>query len=194
MDVLLRYLPLTGLLLLVALSHAAELESVTVDRDDEGRYVLRSEALFDAPLKPLFELLTDYDQFKRFSSAFTESRNLEPDAEGRPQFYNRVESCVLFFCPVFERYGHLEIDSPSRIHAVVDAERSDFRFSEESWTLSRKGDRTLMVYEFEMEPDFWVPPVIGPFYIRRTLREGAVRAIDRIEAIALGEEPEPVGQ
>jgi hypothetical protein len=53
-----------------------------------------------------------------------------------------------------------------------------------------EGEGTLMIYEFEMVPDFWVPPVIGPFYIMRALRSGGERAIDRIEALARGKEPE----
>ena len=42
-----------------------------------------------------------------------------------------------------------------------------------------------MIYEFEMEPDFWVPPVIGPYYIKRALRSGGMNAIKRIERLAL---------
>jgi hypothetical protein len=47
-----------------------------------------------------------------------------------------------------------------------------------------------MIYDFEMEPAFWVPPVIGPFFIQRTLRRGANRAVDRIERLALEIEEE----
>lgn len=168
---------------------AADLEDVTVDRID-GRYALRSETLFDASVEDLHRVLTDYDQFEKFTSAFTVSRNIEPDAQGRPRFYNEMEGCVLFFCVTFQRYGHLEVESENYIRAVVDPETSDFDYSVESWALTRVGERTRLVYEFEMEPAFWVPPVIGPFYIRRALRAGAVRAIDRIEALAQGREPD----
>ena len=42
-----------------------------------------------------------------------------------------------------------------------------------------------------MIPDFWVPPVLGPFYIKRALKSGGANAVNRIEAIALGKEPLP---
>jgi hypothetical protein len=48
-----------------------------------------------------------------------------------------------------------------------------------------------MIYEFEMEPSFWVPPLIGPYFMKRVLEKGAVRAVNRIEALARGEEPSP---
>ncbi len=171
---------------------AADLEEVTVGRVD-GRYVLESQALFDTTVEELYSVLVDYDQFEKFTSAFTESRNEAPDENGRPQFYNAMEGCVLFFCVSFERYGHLELQPMSRIEAIVDPERSDFKYSVESWDITRVDGRTEMTYRFEMEPAFWVPPVIGPYYIRRALRDGAVRAVNRIEAVALGREPEPVG-
>jgi hypothetical protein len=36
-----------------------------------------------------------------------------------------------------------------------------------------------------MEPDFFVPPIIGPWYLKRVLSSGGVRAVDRIERLAL---------
>jgi uncharacterized protein YndB with AHSA1/START domain len=168
---------------------AAELEEVVVERV-EDRYALRSETLFDASVEDLYRVLTDYDQFEKFTSAFTVSRNLAPDALGRPRFYNEMEGCVLFFCVTFQRYGYLELEPMGYIRAIVDPETSDFDYSVESWRLTPEGRRTRLVYQFEMEPSFWVPPVIGPFYIRRALRAGAVRAVNRIEALAQGREPE----
>lgn len=172
----------------IPIATAAELRDVNVEREDD-RYSLRSETLFDAERKDLYRVLSDYDHFEKFTSAFIESRNLEPDEEGRPRFHTVMEGCVLFFCIDFVRYGHLVLDPERRIEAVVDPETSDFKYSVESWTLSDVDDQVLMVYEFEMEPDFWVPPIIGPYYIRRALEDGAVRAIDRIEAVAQGREP-----
>ena len=179
----------TGALLACQPVGAADLEEVVVERV-EGRYELRSETLFDASVEDLYRVLTDYDQFEKFTSAFTVSRNLDPDEQGRPRFYNEMEGCVLFFCVTFQRYGHLELEPKSYIRAVVDPNTSDFDYSVESWRLTPDGDQTRLVYQFQMEPSFWVPPVIGPFYIRRALRAGAVRAVDRIEALAQGRAPE----
>ena len=186
---LLVVLPVLGLLF--ASSHAvpADLQQVSVDRVD-GRYLLRSETLMAATQEELYAVLTNYDLFMKFTSAFTESRNVEPDEQGRPRFYNRMEGCVLLFCVSFERHGHLVLSPKSKIEAIVDPEKSDFKYSVESWELREQEGNTLLVYEFEVEPDFWIPPLIGPLYIRRALRAGAIDAVDRIEAIAQGREPE----
>jgi len=182
--------PVAAAALLFALvfpAAAADLRDVVVERDDD-RYRLRSETWFDASSEQLYRVLTNYDLFVKFTSAFVESRNLAPGADGQPRFYTRMEGCVLLFCKSFERNGHLVLE-PTRIIAIIDPASSDFRYSRESWTLVPDGDGTLMIYDFEMEPDFWVPPVIGPYYIMRTLRDGGRDAVDRIEALAQGREP-----
>ena len=60
---------------------AAELCSVEVWMED-GRYHLISESLIKASQDKLYDVLTDYDLFKKFTSAIGASRNEEPDDEG----------------------------------------------------------------------------------------------------------------
>ena len=46
---------------------------------------------------------------------------------------------------------------------------------------SRDGERTKMTIPLEMEPDFFVPPVLGPWYLKRTLAQGGCARCTRIE-------------
>lgn len=173
---------------LPAMSNAAELRSVEV-WVEEGRYNLISETLINASREDVYAVLTDYDLFKEFTSAIVESNNEEPDELGRPQFYTRMHGCVLFYCKSFVRRGYLLLTPSHDIVAISEPEKSDFLFSRERWQLSSQDDGTVMIYQFEMEPSFWIPPIIGPFYIKRELKSGSVRAVNRIEALARGEEP-----
>jgi hypothetical protein len=43
---------------------------------------------------------------------------------------------------------------------------------------------TNMQFMLEMEPDFWIPPIVGPRVIERTLERGGVNAVRRIERLA----------
>lgn len=180
------------LLLLFSVGAAtADLRQVTIERHD-NRYSLVSQTWFDTSAEELFRVLIDYDLFTKMSSAFVESRNVAPDEQGRPQFYTRMEGCVLWWCKSLQREGYLLLRPNDEIVAIVDPDHSDFNYSYERWQLREEGDGTLLIYEFEMEPGFWVPPVIGPFLIKRELRVGGAEAVDRIEALAQGREPEPV--
>lgn len=165
---------------------SAELRDVVVDRD-EDHYQLNSSAWFDVSPDALYAVLTNHDLFKKFTSAIAESRNVEPDEEGRPQFHSRMEGCVLLWCQSFVRNGHLLLEPKTEIIAISNPDESDFKLSRERWQLVPEGGGTLLIYEFEMIPDFWVPPVIGPYFIVRSLRVGGEKAIDRIEALAVAE-------
>ena len=185
---------LTGLAL-VSLWYAAasaDLRDISVELVDD-RYNMSSRVYFAATPESLYRVLSDYDLFVQFTSAFVETYNLPPDEQGLPGFYTRMEGCVLMFCKSFERRGYLLLEPGSEIVAIADPAVSDFKYCRERWHLAREGDGTVLTYTFEMEPDFWVPPVIGPFLIKRTLRNDGRDAIDRIEALAQGRKPKPVG-
>jgi ribosome-associated toxin RatA of RatAB toxin-antitoxin module len=169
----------------------AELLDVQVELDDK-RYRLNSEVYFDVSQQALYDVLADFDQFEKFTSAIVESRNTGPDERGRPGFYARMEGCVMLFCKSFIRNGYLLLSPNVQIVAIVNPDESDFKFSRERWQLISDKEGTRLVYDFEMEPDFWVPPVIGPYLIQRALRGGAIRAVNRIEALARTIEEEKV--
>jgi hypothetical protein len=172
-----------GILLLSSFSlNAAELRNIEVERDD-NHYTMTSVSWLDVEPNALYSVLENHDLFTRFTSAVVESRNTVADGEGRPQFYSRFEGCVIVYCKSFIRNGYLELTPHTELVAIVDPDRSDFKRSVETWSLSEDDGGTIMEYTFDMEPDFWVPPVIGPFYIKRALKTGGEKAIDRIEAL-----------
>ena len=166
----------------------ADLRDVTVEKE-EKRYRLTSETRFDASVPDLYRVLTDYNLFTEISSVFVESRNLRALSNGKPRYYTRMEGCMLLFCKSFVRVGELTLTPHSEIVALADPEESDFKYSQERWQLRADGEGTILKYEFELEPSFWVPPVIGTYVMKRALRAGGADAVDRIEALAQGKKP-----
>ena len=61
---------------------------------------------------------------------------------------------------------------------------SDFEFCNETWTFAEQAGGTRVRYELHMDPKFWVPPAIGPYLIKRKLRNDGTDALDRIERVA----------
>ena len=177
-------LALVAALLLVDAAGAAELRSIQVDHA-KGRYTVASEVWFDAPLPQVFEVFRRWDLSTQFSSAIAESRDLPADELGRPGYFVRNQGCLLFFCKSFVRQGYVELEVNEQLRAFADPEISDFRMSNESWTFVAEEGGTIVTYNLLMEPDFWIPPGIGPYLIKRKFRNNGGEAIDRIEAIAL---------
>lgn len=165
-----------------AIAGAAEMRTVHVEHNG-GRYLMQSEAVFDVGLEPLYEVFLDYDLSPEFSSWIVDARNLERD-DGRRGYYIQNRGCVMFICQSTVREGYVLHEPYDRIEAVADPELSDFEISNETWTFRREGSATIVTYQLEMVPKFWVPPVIGPYVIKRKLRSSGGDALDRIEEIA----------
>lgn len=173
------------LMLLSGAANAAELRSVEVDYE-EGRYLLESVVWFDADLGDVYHVFRHWDYSPDFSSAIVAARDLEPDAEGRPGFYVHNRGCVLFFCVSLERTGWVEAEPNRELRAHANPAESDFVFSDETWRFDSENGGTVVSYRLHMQPAFWVPPGIGPWVIKRKLKNHGGDAIDRIEAIARG--------
>lgn len=164
-------------------AQAAEMLAIQVGYD-KGTYTMNSQVWFDATVEQVYQVFRNWDISTKFSSAIEESRNVEPDSQGRPQFYVRNKGCVLFFCTTFERRGYVEAELNEVIRAFVDPDTSDFHLSNESWRFETKNGGTVVSYDLEMTPKFWVPPGIGPYLIKRKLKNSGGNAIDRIELLA----------
>lgn len=162
---------------------AAEMLSIEVDYVD-GKYSMTSEVWFDASIQQVFEIFRHWDYSSEFSSAIVEARDVEEDELGRPQFYIRNKGCILFFCKSFERRGYVESNPNEQLLAFTDPLTSDFHLSDERWNFSEKDSGTVVVYDLLMKPKFWIPPGIGPYLLKRKLKNDGGQAIDRIEVLA----------
>jgi hypothetical protein len=182
-----------GALAVATLAAAATIDDLDVERE-RGRYLLEAEARLEATPESIYAVLTDFDdnRYSRISRAYKESRYLDPAADGTPVVYTRMEGCALWHCMSLERTERLETDAPHWIKSTTLPEGSNFKYSTSEWTLERDGENTRMTYKLEMEPDFFVPPVVGPWYLKRTLSQGGLRAVARIERLARELDGRPV--
>jgi hypothetical protein len=172
-----------GAALIAVAGSAATINSIDVDRK-QGVYSLHAETFLDASPEAIFDVLLDYERFGRISSVYKEYGYLDPLPDGTPVVFTRMEGCLWFYCVSMKRVERLEAESPGHIRTVTLPERSDFKRSISEWTLEPEASGTRMTYTLEMEPDFRVPPLIGPFYIKRVLKNGGGRAVNRIERLA----------
>jgi hypothetical protein len=167
----------------------ATLREVDVSRRQD-RYRVVADTHLDASPAAIYKVLLDFDndRYQRISEIYKESSYLPPDGDGTPLVYTRVEGCLLGFCRSMRRVERLEVVTPRFIRSRTVPERSDFKYSMSEWTFVAEGDGTRVTYLMEMEPDFVLPPFVGPWLLKRTLMQGAPAAIDQIELLAQAED------
>ena len=183
-----RIVFLAGTMLASSFAWAATIVDLDVQRDG-ACYRLSSVTYVDAVVEAVFEVLTDYDAFKRISSAYKESRFLAPHPDGTPIVYTRMKGCLLFFCTSMRRVERLETDAPGFIRTTALPEQSDVAYGQSEWILEPEAGGTRVTHRLTMQPDFWVPPVLGPWLLQKGLRKHGAAAADRIEELAAERSP-----
>ena len=179
----------------VSVCAAATLRNVDVSRDHD-RYRVVADTHLDATPEAIYKVLLDFDddRYRRISEIYKESSYLPPDGDGTPLVYTRVEGCLLLYCKSMRRVERLEVVTPQFIRSRTVPERSDFKYTLSEWTFEPEGDGTRVTYLMEMEPNFSLPPFVGPWFLKRTLLQGAPKAIEQIELLAQQEQSTATSQ
>lgn len=162
---------------------AAEVIDVTVTHED-GVYHVAIEAWLDAPMPAVYAVLTDYPQWAVVNDLIKESEVLDASDPTRTLVRTVAEGCVLFFCKRFTQVQWMHADGEDGIRAEVIPERSDLRSGSAHTVLTDADGRTLFDYEMSLEPDFWIPPFVGPLVLKRKLRKQAVETAEAVETAA----------
>ena len=153
---------------------------------DGGVYQLALELRLEAPIERVWTVLTGYERLPELNPAVTESE-VTRSPDGPPEVRTVVRGCVLFFCSSVVRLERMEEIAPVRIVAVTDPDRSDLRAGRSEWNLWPEDEGTRLSLTVSMEPDFWVPPLLGRRAIRRSLIDGTLELMQAVERRAADE-------
>jgi len=159
---------LAALLLLPATALAGEILASSVNHDGEG-YTLSITARIDAPPDTVYRSITDFDNLAAINPAIEESRLLGAPQPDTRRVRSVIRVCILVFCKRVVQVQDVTLLPGYAIVAVILPERSDFRSGIARWQLTPSGSATELLFSNSFVPDFWVPPVIGPWLIKRKL-------------------------
>lgn len=167
-----------------AAASGAALERVDVTKQKD-RYLLAGEIVIDAPRAKVYAVITDFERLHELDEGIAEARIVERVDDRTTVVYTRLSGCVLVFCRDVERLERVEKVSETEIVAnVVPEENGDVAYSSARWLLTAEGDATRVVYETEVDPSFWIPPVIGPAIVRNVLRKRVAATLGNLEQAA----------
>jgi len=171
-----------GLLAPVSASGATILHAQA--RYQQGRYVLSFEVVLDANLDKVWLIMTDYERIPRVSRSILESRIIEQISENHHRVGIRSRACILFFCQTINKVDDVQATPKTDIVIVSDPSQSDFSYSVERWRLLAEGAKTRMLYSSEMEPNFFIPPIIGPWLVKSFLIKEIKATAVEVETLA----------
>jgi hypothetical protein len=166
---------------------ALDVETAIVTRSDDS-YELAIDARLDAPPARVLEVLTDYAHLAELHGRIRESRVLGHPAPGATEVFTRFEGCVLLVCRTLERTEIIH-RTAAGLEAEDVAGKSAFREGRTQWLLAPDGDGTRISYRSHLVPGFWVPPVLGPVFLARSVKQMTLETLEAVEARAAAAVP-----
>jgi hypothetical protein len=160
-------------------AQAYELVSVETTRDGAA-YVLRIEAVFAAPPARVLAVLTDYDHIHELHPRITQSRSLGIVGPATEEVYTRFEGCLLMFCRSLDRVERIRADDNALFAEDVPG-RGSFREGSTVWRFVAAGEQARLKYEARFVPAFWVPPLIGPGQMSRSVQQMTLELMSEVE-------------
>jgi ribosome-associated toxin RatA of RatAB toxin-antitoxin module len=180
---------LCGILsLLSASTAAANIERLEV-RQNGAEYSVSLAAVLEAPPKRIWAVLTDYAGFDELSPSVNESEIVGQLNRTTHRVRTRARVCVLIFCKEFRQVQTMEQRTKGELLIVIDPQQSDFEFGHARWLLFEDQGITRVHFDTQLRPAFWVPPLIGPWAIKSTLRREAQATCGMLERLAQMQSP-----
>ena len=145
---------------------AVNIDAIEVTEQD-GVYSIRVSAELPVPARFVRQVLTDYDHLYRISNSIIESEVLALYENGGALVRSKVLCCTGVFCQEVERVEKVDVIDDNRIVVTIVPEYSEFRSGLASWKLEGKDGNTLLEYQAYIEPDFFIPPLLGVSLVKK---------------------------
>jgi hypothetical protein len=149
-----------------------------------GSFIVEVDALLDVVESSARAVLTDYKHLARLIPAVERSEILETREHGDYRLRTVTYSCVWFYCRRLTRVQDVVEAYDGSITAIVIPEQSDFSHGTMRLNLWQEAAGTRILIRSEAVQDAWIPPLLGPWLIKRALHAEAVQTVHNLERLA----------
>ena len=152
--------------------------------ENSGAYHIKVVAVIAAPAQFVRKVLTDYKHIYRLNPSIIESEVLGRGDDDSAMVRTRVIGCAAYFCEELERVEKVQLLPSGNIVAEIVPEKSQFKSGITYWQIKGFGDRCEVTYNANLEPDIYIPPVVGKFLVKKSIREEMQISFANLEKIS----------
>lgn len=152
--------------------------------EQSGIYRIMASAEIDAPAEYVRQVLSDFVHIYRLNPSIIESEVLAGGDDAVTYVRTRILGCAGYFCQEIERVEKVRTLPSGDLVAEVVPEKSEFKSGSTLWHIEAMQDRSRIIYESAMEPDFYIPPVVGKFIAKTSIRAEIATGFQNLERIA----------
>ncbi|MBL6750537.1 MAG: SRPBCC family protein [Nevskia sp.] len=177
---------LPALLLAAGPAAAATVETLGVSRQEQ-RYEVDLRARLDVPAPAAYAAFADPARLPQINPAVQRVQVIGRNADGGLRLFTEVRVCVAWYCRSLRQVQDMRyapLPDGGSMNAVVLPLQGDFRAGHAEWEFRAADAGTRLHFHAELEPAFWIPPVLGPWLVERSLRREAESTSAGIERAA----------
>ena len=152
--------------------------------EEDGVYYIKASVILHAPVEYVQAVLTDYVHIYRLNPSIVESEVITSPDQNITRVRTKVIGCVVSFCTEIERVDDVRVLVSGDMRAEIVPESSQFKSGFALWQIRTMGDYTRLTYLAEMEPDFFIPPIIGISIVKDKIQEEIIISFTSLERIA----------
>jgi hypothetical protein len=184
---------LVTLALLPGTSLCADIKTIEIKKE-KNLYHMNIDATVHADFDSVIGIITDYENLPLINPYLKESKLLDNPEDERTTVNMLTEICVLFLCYNVRHVQTFHFVEDGILFSRIIPEKSNFQAGWMRWEIKEMDSNkiypvTRIILDIEMVPDFFVPPVIGPYQIKKIMLEMTRATILNLEIKAKSNPP-----
>ncbi len=123
----------------------------------------------------------DFVRLPEYESAIKAVNILEPPDKQTTRIQIILENCILLFCQNILIAEDISVDDDGDITARILPGWSDMRSGKSRWHFEEVDGSVKVSLDSEFEPDFWIPPLVGPILLQSDLKNHLRHFLENLE-------------
>ena len=166
-------------------SLCADINTIEVSRE-KNRYHLHTNTTVYAKIDNVRRIITDYENLTLIIPNLKESKLLNKSENERTTVSMLTEICVFFLCYNIRHVQTFHTIKDDILFSRIIPGMGNFQSGWMRWEIKEIDSNkmtpvTQIILDIEMTPDFFVPPLIGPYQIKRKMLEITSATINNLE-------------